>query len=280
MIESEQSQKALRTAVRYLLKPIARILIRGGISWKEFADLGKYAFVEAASEDYGIAGRQTNASRVALLTGLSRREVARIRESHSPGQDSDEFEVRETQIPRLLAGWHQDSDFLDQDGKPRELLKTDQAGEFGDLLKRYAGDIPPVAFTKELLRLKLIKEQDGKYIVLSRVFTPDVSDPSLLRQAGLPLHDHASTVAHNLNNQREGGPRFERLVSNLNVSQETSDKFHELLKTEGQQFLEQLDAWLSEHDDQAKPTGRKNSSVRVGAGIYFIQDSSNPGDQT
>ncbi len=279
MIESEQSQKALRTAVRYLLKPIARILIRGGISWKEFADLGKYAFVEAASEDYGIAGRQTNASRVALLTGLSRREVARIRESHSPGQDSEESEVRETQIPRLLAGWHQDSDFLDRDGKPRELLKTDRAGEFGDLLKRYAGDIPPVAFTKELLRLKLIKEQDGKYIVLSRVYTPDVSDPSLLRQAGLALHDHASTVAHNLNNQREGGPRFERLVSNLNVSQETADKFHELLKTEGQQFLEQLDAWLSEHD-QAKPTGRKNSSVRVGAGIYFIQDSSNPGDQT
>ncbi len=279
MIESEQSQKALRTAVRYLLKPIARILIRGGISWKEFADLGKYAFVEAASEDYGIAGRQTNASRVALLTGLSRREVARIRESHSPDQDSEESEVRETQIPRLLAGWHQDSDFLDRDGKPRELLKTDRAGEFGDLLKRYAGDIPPVAFTKELLRLKLIKEQDGKYIVLSRVFTPDLSDPSLLRQAGLTLHDHASTVAHNLNNQREGGPRFERLVSNLNVSQETSDKFHELLKTEGQQFLEQLDAWLSEHD-QAKPTGRKNSSVRVGAGIYFIQDSSNPGDQT
>ncbi len=279
MIESEQSQKALRTAVRYLLKPIARILIRGGISWKEFADLGKYAFVEAAGEDYGIAGRQTNASRVALLTGLSRREVARIRESRSPDQDSEESEVRETQIPRLLAGWHQDSDFLDRDGKPRELLKTDHAGEFGDLLKRYAGDIPPVAFTKELLRLKLIKEKDGKYIVLSRVFTPDLSDPSLLRQAGLTLHDHASTVAHNLNNQREGGPRFERLVSNLNVSQETADKFHELLKTEGQQFLEQLDAWLSEHD-QAKPTGRKNSSVRVGAGIYFIQDSSNPGDQT
>jgi hypothetical protein len=278
MIESEQSQKALRTAVRYLLKPIARILIRGGISWKEFADLGKDAFVEAASEDYGIAGRQTNASRVALLTGLSRREVARIRESHGSGHDHDESEVRETQIPRLLAGWHQDPTFLDDGGKPRELSKSDQPGEFGDLLKRYAGDIPPVAFTKELLRLKLIKEQDGKYVVLNRIFTPDLSDPSLLRQAGLALHDHAATVAHNLNNQREGGPRFERLVSNLNVSEETAEKFHELLKKEGQQFLEKLDAWLSQHD-QPRHSGRKNRPVRVGAGIYFIKDSGNPGDK-
>lgn len=279
MIESNQSQKALRTAVRFLLKPIARILIRGGISWKEFAELGKEAFVEAASEDYGIAGRQTNASRVALLTGLSRREVARIRESQGPDRESEESEVRETQIPRVLAGWHQDPLFLDKDGRPRELLKGDQAGEFGDLLKRYAGDIPPVAFTKELLRLKLIKEQAGKYIVLSRVYTPALSDPSLLRQAGLSLHDHACTVAHNLNKQREDGPHFERLVSNLNVSQETADKFHDLLKTEGQQFLEKLDAWLSKHD-QARPSGRKNRAVRVGAGIYFIQDSSSPGDQT
>jgi hypothetical protein len=278
MIESEQSHRALRAGIRYLLKPIARILIRGGISWKGFADLGKGAFVEAASEDYGIAGRQTNASRVALLTGLSRREVARIRETQNSEHDGEEPELRETQIPRVLAAWHQDSDFLDQHGKPRELMKSQQAGEFGDLLKRYAGDIPPVAFTKELLRLNLIREQADKYVVLSRVFTPDLSDPSLLRQAGLALHDHASTVAHNLHNQREGGPRFERLVSNLNVSQETADKFHELLKTEGQQFLEKLDAWLSQHD-QAKPASRKNRAVRVGAGIYFIQDSSNPGDQ-
>lgn len=278
MIGSQQSQKALRTAVRYMLKPIARILIRGGVSWKDFAELGKGAFVEAASEDYGIAGRQTNASRVALLTGLSRREVARIREARTADQDGEEFEVRETQIPKLLAGWHQDPDFLDDKGKPRELINNDQPGELNDLLKRYAGDIPPVAFTKELVRLKLVGKQDGKYEVLSRNFTPDLSDPSLLRQAGLALHDHASTVAHNLNRQRESGPRFERLVSNLNVSPETASKFHALLQDEGQQFLERLDAWLSAHD-QREQSGRQNRPVRVGAGIYFIQDSRNPGDQ-
>ncbi|MCJ7558209.1 MAG: DUF6502 family protein, partial [Gammaproteobacteria bacterium] len=154
-MSSSNSQKALRAAAGYLLTPIARMMIRGGINWIDFAELAKGAFVQAASEDYGIDGRQTNASRVALLTGLSRREVARVRGLTESGKLETESELKEGQIPRVLTGWHQDPDFLDAAGKPRALMNNTEAGGFRDLLKRYAGDIPPVAFTKELARLGL-----------------------------------------------------------------------------------------------------------------------------
>ena len=67
-------------ACRRLMRPIARMMLRAGITWKEFSELAKQSYIEVAGNDYGIAGRQTNASRVALMTGLSRREVKRVRE--------------------------------------------------------------------------------------------------------------------------------------------------------------------------------------------------------
>ena len=43
-------------------------------------DKAQEVYVDVARADYGIDGRPTNNSRVAMLTGLSRREVARVRD--------------------------------------------------------------------------------------------------------------------------------------------------------------------------------------------------------
>jgi hypothetical protein len=52
-------------ALHEAIKPIARALLRSGISFREFSDVAKAAFVQVATEDYGIRGRPTNISRVA-----------------------------------------------------------------------------------------------------------------------------------------------------------------------------------------------------------------------
>ena len=69
------------SACRLWLKPVARWLLRSGVTWKEFAELARSAFVDTAFEEFGIRGRPTNVSRVALLTGLSRRSAVALRMS-------------------------------------------------------------------------------------------------------------------------------------------------------------------------------------------------------
>ena len=76
---TDVTQGRIRTVLFGLLLPIARILLRCGVGYTEFADLAKRAFVEAASADYGVRNRPTNIARVAVMTGLSRKEVSRIR---------------------------------------------------------------------------------------------------------------------------------------------------------------------------------------------------------
>ena len=81
------SKGSATAALRLLFRPIARIMLRAGINWQELADVCKATYVEVATEDFGIRGRPTNISRVAILTGLTRREVRRLRnllQEHDP----------------------------------------------------------------------------------------------------------------------------------------------------------------------------------------------------
>src|SRR5438067_66309 len=67
-------------AARQWLKPLVHVLVRCGVTWKDFAELAKTAYVEVATEQFGKRGRPTNVSRTAVLTGLARREVRKQRE--------------------------------------------------------------------------------------------------------------------------------------------------------------------------------------------------------
>ena len=64
---------------RVLLRPIASLLLKCGMTWREFSELSKGVFVAVASDEHGLNGRPTNVSRVSILTGVSRKEIARVR---------------------------------------------------------------------------------------------------------------------------------------------------------------------------------------------------------
>ena len=72
-------QRQILGAILLVLKPLARALLRAGVGYREFSEIAKTAFVETATVDYGLRGRPTNISRVAVMTGLTRKEVRRIR---------------------------------------------------------------------------------------------------------------------------------------------------------------------------------------------------------
>ena len=264
------TKATLLNACRHLLVPVVRLLQRSGITWSEFADLGKEVFVDVAGQDYGLQGRPTNAARVAMITGLSRREVSRVRKTlagleepkPSPGSS----------IAQILSGWHLDPDFLDGNGKPTRLPGNGNGASFNTLLKRYAGDTPHGAVTKELLKLELIAQiEPDLYEVRAREYIRSPLDPDMLRQVGVALHDHGMTLAHNVDSERTKPPHFEGMASNPRIARGHVEEFRNYIDQRGQAFLEEIDAWLAEH--QLNETHSSASeSVRLGAGVYLIQD--------
>ena len=63
------------------MEPIIGILLRNGVTHKDLALICKQLYVQVATDEFGIRGRDTNLSRVAMLTGIDRKEVARIKEA-------------------------------------------------------------------------------------------------------------------------------------------------------------------------------------------------------
>lgn len=271
----EAKEHVIRSC-RYLLLPVVRFLLKHGVTWNEFGELSKEAYVKVAREDYGIEGRPTNNSRVAMLTGLSRREVSRVRDLLLNGAERVAG-LQGNQISRILTGWHVDPEFTNDGGRPKDLPPTGPSGSLDMLLKRYAGDLPHGAVRKEMQQRGLIEELDnGDLRVLQRDFVYSELDPEIVRQLGVALHDHAATLEHNLDPDRPAARRFEAIADNDRITPRAVNAFLKLVESRGLEFLEAIDGWLTEHE--IEPRDDTNAAtVRLGVGVYLIYDESEQG---
>ena len=133
-----------------LLQPMARLFLRFGRGYREFSELSKAAFVAVAAEDYGVHGRPTNISRIAAMTGLTRKEISRIRKSiercEAVGTE------RGTPLQEVVTAWRSRAEFLGKNGEPAALPLSGKRGSFSSLVRQFAGDIPEGAMRKELQR--------------------------------------------------------------------------------------------------------------------------------
>ena len=265
---NDSVSSALRNACRALLRPIALVLLRGGITWKEFADISKSVFVSVATDEFGIRGRPTNVSRVSILTGISRKEVKRQRDLLE--SDIDPASSKTTDATRLLSGWHQDNEYLDG-GAPLPLPVSGPAPSFASLFARYGGDTPEQTLIRELKNAGSVKEDEqGRLVALRRYHMPETMDEGAIRFFGTNLYDHANTLSNNLAD--DGRPkRLEGFAVEANVDACHQAAFRAYLDERGQQFLEEIDDWLTRHSIDADDVDA--STVRLGLGIYGIEGS-------
>ena len=265
------STKQVLVAARQWLRPLVHVLIRCGVTWKEFAELSRMSYVEVASQQFGKRGRPTNVSRTAVLTGLTRREVRKQRTRLAATRETWAGHVTKGSL--VLSAWHQDPDCLDALGRPVPLPVEGEGVSFAALLRRCgAGDVRPSTLLKELLSAQAVrKTPDGRLEPLKRSYIPQSMDEKLINMWGKRITDLAKTYVHNLTHSGHVSPRFERAAVNDRIDASALPEFQKFLEQEGEAFLERVDAWLTEHKasaDLANPDG----VVRLGAGLYHIQD--------
>lgn len=268
---SEETKSAALLALRLLLRPVIRIVLRSGITYREVSEVCKLTFVDVAKQDHGIGGRPTNDSRVAIMTGLSRREVSRMTKILKQEKADPEL-GKMNEATRVLTGWHLDPDFLTGRGRPR-LLSFDNGGPcFSSLSRKYASDIPPSAMLKELTRVGAVgKTETGKLRVLMRHYLLSDMDPDAILRSGSVVADLGETVNYNLSRTNNKVARFEGRATNIYMGSEAVTGFRSFLEKEGQAFLERVDDWLSHHE--LSPKKRKSrKAFRLGVGLYQIED--------
>jgi hypothetical protein len=256
-------------ASRQWLRPVIHILIRCGVTWREFSELAKTTFVEVATSQFGKRGRPTNVSRTAVLTGLARREVRKQRKALERAPESLRGFVSKAAL--VLSAWHLDPEFQDGKGKPLPLPVDGEGATFETLVRRCgASDVRASTLLKELRSAGAVRQLPDKRLEpLQHHYIPHAMDEQLIRLWGTVLSDVATTYVNNLTQPDREPLRFERAAVNHRIARAALPEFRKLLEQEGQAFLERLDAWLTAHE---APAGTEEDVIRLGAGVYHIQD--------
>jgi hypothetical protein len=198
----DEIQRRILGAFLVVMKPIARILLRFGIGFREFSEIAKTAFVDVASSDYGLRGRPTNISRVAVMTGLTRKEVKRLRNKIAGGDET--LVIKATPLSEVLHRWHSEDEFLNNVGRPKLLPFGGDYSSFTSLVRRFGGDIPPGALRTELKRVGAVQEREGGVLELvKRSVMPSGLDERLIISLIHGAYPLLSSIAHNVNPERE-----------------------------------------------------------------------------
>ncbi|MFL1484832.1 DUF6502 family protein [Marinobacter sp. LN3S78] len=273
---TDHTPTPLHRALYRILRPLARLLLRNGIPFGDFAELMRRAYVEAALEDFRDQRRKMTDSRAAVLTGLTRKEVKRQREMLS-GQPLQPRESRQgNRASRVVAGWVHDTRFQDVEGGPA-VLPFEGGASFSELVRLYSGDMTPKAVLDELLRVGVVSqsaEGPAELVLRKRAYVPAGDDAEMLHIFGEDVSDLISTIDYNLVSARQGrSPLFQRTLSYNNVPPEFIAQWRKLAGHEAQQFLEQLDGWLGPRDrDVSGRHGEELTSVRTGISVFYFED--------
>ena len=267
---SDRTQKALIRALYRMLRPMVRLLLRHGVSYRLFADIARHVYVDTAREDFAIPGRKQSLSRMAVLTGINRKDIAKLQERSHPLSDAPAEQP--TPAARVITGWLNDVRFHTPADEPAMLpVEREDAGpSFTALVREYSRDVPVRALLDELERIEAVRRTGEGVSLLARGYIPLEDMQENIRIFGTAAADLMGTMDHNIAKQTPG-PFIQRTVSYVNIPEELLERIRERSAREGQAFLLQVNDWLAECDRDQSPELAGSGQVRAGIGLYYFE---------
>ena len=269
-------RQALHNAVLLLLRPLVKVLLRHGLAYDEFAELARRTYVDVAERDFALKGRKQTASRISVITGLNRKEVARLQEMTVEDNTDSIESFNRAEI--VVTAWRHEYPKADS---PSHASPLPLEGErsFASLVKRWSGDMPVRAVLDELLRVGVVRKLENGDIELisDGTVVPDAEN----RQALLTLfgEDSAHFLATISNNVMESPEHkhFQRKAWFDNIPVEALPLSRDLAKQHGQAALENFADQLSRFDRDVTPNSEGTGRARAVLGIYYYEETIEPG---
>ena len=266
----DKTKQRVLDAFLLVMRPIVRILLRYGIGYREFAEVTKTAFVDVASVDFGLRGRPTNISRVAVMTGLTRKEIKRLRDKIAEGDSS--ISVKTTPLSDVLHHWHAQSEFTDSNGSPLKLPFSGGHESFTDLVKRFGGDIPAGAMRTEMKRVGVITEDDeGRLRVTDRTFKSASDDENLLTILVHGVYAQLSNVCHNFDPGRVDATWPNRIAYTRSLRKSDTKQLRRVTKDRIVDFAESMDDVFMAYESLQESD--QDVSKAVAIGIYYFEET-------
>jgi hypothetical protein len=264
---SSDARKHLLFALRQVLRPIFRILIRAGIRFDELSELARGVYIESAIRDGVDRGGTPTRERIALATGVTRQQLDHYIENEG------ELPVAEPTLARVAAQvlqkWHKDSDYLNADDTPSELeFEASSARSFSRLVGEIDPAVNPGMVLAELLRAGAVSYGDEMRLrPVSRSLIPPETHAYRIECFGEAVGRLAETLEYNFNPANAENKRLERFVAiDKGLPCRAVPDFESFARKRADQLLKELDDWLAPYSN----TITDGFSARVGTGVHLF----------
>ena len=270
-MQEKLKQQVLNTFL-LVMRPVVRILLRYGIGYREFAEVVKTAFVDVASSDFGLRGRPTNISRVAVMTGLTRKEVKRLRDKLKSGDTI--IAVKTTPLADILHHWHAQPEYTSADGSPARLPFSGVEGSFTSLVRAYGGDVPAGAMRTEMKRVGVVRElEDGYLEILDRTFKPESDHEGLIAVLVHGAYALLSNIAHNTDPNRNEGTWANRFAYTQEIRKDQAGQLRRITRDRIGEFAESIDDIFMAYESRNENENEESSSKdAVAIGVFYFEE--------
>ncbi|MFG0400242.1 DUF6502 family protein [Pseudomonas sp. zjy_11] len=267
---------SMLSALRRVMRPLVRLMLRKGVTYTMFTDLLKQVFVDVAHREFRLNDTAPTDSRISLLTGVHRKDVRRLR---------NEGDTALTTLPdnitlgaQLVNVWTNTPPFCSAPGQARALARLASVGgdcSFDALVARVSTDIRGRVVLDEWLRLGVVRldEQDCVHLE-AHAFVPQKGFDEKAAYFGHNLHDHACAAVHNLSG--EGQPFFERSVHYDALSPASVEHLRDVVAKDGMQTLLAFSRLAAELESVDEPGIEQRQRITVGLYFYTEATDSDP----
>jgi|GEM_PF-530209 len=153
-------------ALRLLLKPIVCFCLRHSLRLPELYRLTKEIFLEEAKRIIQNAGLRVTNSRLSIMTGIHRREVAALSGARLAADSPEDL------ITKVIGLWQTGPSFVTKTKKPRILTAGFQGCSFNKLVESVNKDLNPATVLFELQRLGAVERYGERVKLLAASHVP------------------------------------------------------------------------------------------------------------
>ena len=257
-------QTSLLATLATLIEPMATLAVAQGAPLAAVQDLVKMAFVDAARNAHPDLQAHGAVSRISTVTGLHRREVARVMQL-----DRAAVPTRRSPAAQVFTRWQSDPDLKNRRGEPRPLPRQGPAPSFDALVQAVTRDVHPRSLLDELCRLGLARLDGDTVHLTGGVFVPQGDAERMLGYLGNNVGDHLRAAVANVVSNKP--PHFEQAVSADGLSPESLEAFGQIVRTQWQALLAATAPALQQMIDADRAAGRSDDG-RVRLGLYSYSE--------
>jgi len=275
MNKSSEEKEAVLGVFAALVRPLMRLAFEYGITAGEISGVIRRVYIKALEDRLLEQQRPTTDARLAAVAGLTRSDVAALREAQRAGAAlSNRAYASLDQISSLLNVWSTHPNFSGAYGLTLDLdvqtIEGSPRRSFPELAAIACPTVDPDTMLMQLIAAGSVEIVDGQTVrCVSRAYVPKGSDVTRIERTGRFLGVAAGNFVHNLLRDETEPAYFERLVvADEVLSDSARDSLLKITAERGQELLFELDTFLT----QLPPSAANAAGKKYGVGIYFFEE--------